>query len=113
MNSALRIDNERDKELYILASLAEIEVQMTLGLKIQEIVDETLHGKKNGPTMEPKKQGLDSYVQEKASKSQSRRQSKDRRKGAPRKGRPAPRGAIHFREVENTWETLRRSTRQQ
>jgi hypothetical protein len=76
VNAATRIDNDRDKELYVLATLAEIEVQMTLGQKIAEIVDETLHGKKPGHHASAKKIGLDSYVQQKTSKSQQRKQSK-------------------------------------
>ena len=87
------MDNDHDKEIYILASLAEIEVQMTLGQKIQEIVDETLHGKKSGPARESKKNALDSYFNNKTSKSQQRRQSQGSAKGGSQKRKNSAKGS--------------------
>lgn len=63
----MRIENDKDKELYILASLAEIEVQITLGQKIQEIINETLYGKINLPGSDMNKMGIESQRHEKVS----------------------------------------------
>ena len=74
LNGALRIDNDKDKELYLLASLAEIEVTMTLGQKIREIVDETLHGKMSPTNAESIKFG--SEPQATGGKTSPRKKSK-------------------------------------